>query len=483
MRDGDAVDRIGRARAAQAGWAARTVAERVRALRPLRHAIAQRMDEIIDVLSAEVGKPPMDALAGDLMVPLEQLRFYERRAQRILRPRRVGAPWPFYVGTSFVEISEPHGVVLVFAPWNYPLQLSIVPAATALFAGNSVLLKCSEHTPRTASLIKELFLAAGLPPDLVQISCEPPEEAAPLLEAGPDLIFFTGSSRNGQAIAMQAARRTIPCVLELGGKDPALVFQSCDLARTVNGLVYGAFVNTGQACIGTKRIYVQQPIFDEFLRLFLERVALLRTGTAIESDLGPIRVEAMREPMREQVRDALARGATLHTSGPTDGDALAPTVLTGVPVDAALLTDESFGPVVCIAPFQSEDEAITMANASSFALSASVWTGDKDQATHVASRLQCGSCVINDVIRSIGNSHASFGGNKSSGYGRYHGAEGLRTFSHTKTIMTAYLLRRTEVHWFPSRQRTFDQVRAILHLRHGGGLLDKIKALARMFRR
>jgi hypothetical protein len=134
--------------------------------------------------------------------------------------------------------------------------------------------------------------------------------------------------------------------------------------------------------------------------------------------------------------------------------------------------------VICIAPFQSENEAIALANSSAFALSASVWTGDKAQARRVASRLDCGSCVVNDVIRSIGNSHAAFGGNKSSGYGRYHGAAGLRAFSRTKTIMTTYILRRTEVHWFPSRQRTYAQVRAVLRLRHGRGLLDKIKALA-----
>jgi len=478
MSAGDAADRMARARTAQVGWGSISVTERARALRPLRRAIAQRMDEIIGVISAEVGKPPMDALAGDLMVPLEQLRFYERSAHRILRPRKVGAPWPFYIGTRFFEISEPHGVALVFAPWNYPLQLSIVPAATALFAGNAVLLKCSEHTPRTASLIEELFLAAGLPAGLVQVSCEPPEEAAALLEAGPDFVFFTGSTRNGRAVAATAAAQMIPCAMELGGKDPALVFDSCDLARTVNGLAFGALMNSGQACIGAKRIYVQQPIFDEFLRLFLQRTALLRTGTTIESDLGPIRVEMVRQRLNEQVQDAIARGATLHTPPPADGDAPTPAVLTGVPANALLLTDESFGPVICIAPFQSENEAIALANSSAFALSASVWTGDKAQARRVASRLDCGSCVVNDVIRSIGNSHAAFGGNKSSGYGRYHGAAGLRAFSRTKTIMTTYILRRTEVHWFPSRQRTYAQVRAVLRLRHGRGLLDKIKALA-----
>ncbi|MGD0797013.1 MAG: aldehyde dehydrogenase family protein [Acidobacteriaceae bacterium] len=478
MRAEEAQSRLARARSAQVNWAALSVTQRARALRPLRHVIAQRMDEIIGVISAEVGKPPMDALVGDLLVTLEQLRFYERRASHILRPRRVGAPTPFYWGTRFVEISEPHGVVLVCAPWNYPLQLSLVPTATALFAGNAVLLKCSEHAPRTARLIEDLCATAGLPRDLVQVSCEPPDEASALLDAAADFIFFTGSARNGRIVAAKAAAQMVPCVMELGGKDPALVFSSCNLERTVKGLVYGAFSNSGQVCIGTKRIYVQQPIFDEFQRLFLEKLHLLRSGTTVESDIAPIRLQTVRWQMLDQVRDAIALGAKLHTPEPAGTEAIAPAVLTDVPAGAALLTDESFGPVVCIAPFESEAEAVVLANSSAFALSASIWTARSTQATRVALQLDCGSCVINDVIRSIGNPQAAFGGNKSSGYGRYHGAEGLHTFSRVKSIMTVHRLSRTEIHWFPFRRRTFAQLRWVLRLRHGRSFLDAVKNLA-----
>jgi len=450
-------------------WARLSVAQRARALRPLRYAIAQRMDELIEVISGEMGKPPMDALSGDLLVTLEQLRFYERHAAHLLRPRRIGKPWPLYMGTSFVEFSEPHGVVLICAPWNYPLQLSVVPMATALFAGNAVLLKCSERTPRTARLIEELCAAANLPRNLVQVSWEGPEEAAALLEARPDLVFFTGSSRNGRTLATKAASLMIPSVLELGGKDPALVFDSCDLPRTVNGLVYGSFSNAGQVCVGTKRIYVQQPIYEDFLRSFLERVGQLRVGTAIESDLGSVRFDAVRQQLREQVDDAVARGAVLHTLQ-SQTDQTTPAVLTNVPLDASLLCDESFGPVVCIAPFAAEAHAIAMANKSEFALSASVWTGDKRQAERVTAQLQCGSCVVNDVVRSVGNPQAAFGGNKSSGHGRYHGAEGLRAFSRVKSVMTARLRLSKEIHWFPSQAHTFALVRRLLQLRHRGNL-------------
>jgi acyl-CoA reductase-like NAD-dependent aldehyde dehydrogenase len=473
-----AANRLARARTAQTLWAQLSAAQRAHALRPLRHLIAQRMGEILDVLSAEVGKPPMDALGGDVLVTLEQLRFYERRASTILRPRKIARSLIFFSGTRFLEVLEPHGVVLICAPWNYPLQLSVVPMATALFAGNAVLLKCSERTPRTAQLIAELCIAAGLPQDLVQVSYETPEDAAALLAAGPDLVFFTGSNRNGRLVATQAAQQMILTVMELGGKDSALIFDSCDLQRTVNGVAYGSFSNSGQVCVGIKRIYVQQPIYNEFLRLFVDRVAQLRTGTSVASDIGPIRVDGVTSRLCTQVEDALARGARIQTPWPGNPNQAIPVILTDVPAEASLLLEESFGPVVCIAPFQTEADAIAAANSSAFALGASVWTRNKSQAQRVARQLHSGSCSVNDVIRSIGNPQASFGGNQASGYGRYHGAEGLRAFSRIKTIMISTLQLRTEIHWFPFAASTFTRVRALLQFRHRRGLLNKIKALS-----
>jgi acyl-CoA reductase-like NAD-dependent aldehyde dehydrogenase/uncharacterized protein (DUF2141 family) len=469
-----------RARRAQAQWVRLTTAQRAQPLRRLRYSIARRMDEIVQVISDEIGKPAMDVLAGDVMVTLELLRFYEREAARVLKPVKRGKPWFFYSGTRFVEITEPHGVVLVFAPWNYPLQLAMVPAATALFAGNAVLLKCSELAPRTSQLIEELCADAELPEDLVQVSCELPEEATALLDCRPDFVFFTGSSLNGRLVAVKAASLMIPTAMELGGKDAALVFNSCNLERATNGLAYGGFSNAGQVCAGTKRIFVQQSIYDRFLREFVEKVSRLRVGTNTESDIGSVRFERVRERLRDQVEEAIQAGAQVHTPWPWDQDIAAPVVLTNVAADAALLQEETFGPVVCIAPFNAEEDAIEMANSSPFALSATVWTADDAQGKRVALRLQCGSSSINDVIRSIGNPEAAFGGNKSSGYGRYHGVEGLRTFSRVKTVMATADRRRTEVHWFPFRAETFARFRGLLELRHSGTIADRIKAFTKL---
>jgi acyl-CoA reductase-like NAD-dependent aldehyde dehydrogenase len=475
-------DRIAQAHAAQAEWAKRTPAQRITILRPLRHAIAVRMDEIIEVISAETGKPPMDALAGDIMVTLEHLRFYERHSSHILRPHKISRSRLFFGSTRFTESLEPHGVALIFAPWNYPLQLALVPMATALFAGNAVLLKCSEHVPRTAQLIRDLCAGAALPTGLVNVSNEPPCEAGELVDLRPDLIFFTGSNRNGRAVAARAAALMIPTVMELGGKDPAIVLESCDLERTVNGILYGAFSNSGQVCVGIKRIYVQQRIYDEFLRLFLGRIAQLRTGTSVESDLGPIALAFLRDRIQAQLADALARGATLQTPPPTSATLSGPIVLSNVPAGTAILLEESFGPIICIAPFVTETEAIVLANCSAFALSSSIWTRDSSQARRIAAQLHCGTCSINDVIRNIGNPHAAFGGNRSSGYGRYHGADGLHTFSRVKSIMAVTSPRPTEAHWFPFTSRTFTRLRTVLQLRHATGLHNKLRSLANLWK-
>ena len=329
--------------------------------------------------------------------------------------------------------------------------------------------------------MKKLCIGAGLPEGLVQVSCEAPKAAAALLlECRPDFVFFTGSSRNGSMIAARAAELTVPVAMELGGKDAALVFDSCDLERTVNGLAYASFSNAGQVCVGAKRIYVQQEIYPDFLRLFVDRIAALRIGKTVESDLGPVCFDAVRQRLREQIEEALSRGAKLHTAWRSDTDATVPAALSDVPEDTALLMEESFGPVVCIAPFENEADAIPLANASAFALSASVWTGDRAQGERVALRLQSGSCSVNDVIRNIGNPQVAFGGNKLSGYGRYHGAEGLRTFTRLKTVMTVDRPRRTEIHWFPFQARTFALLRRLLQFRHGKGL-RRWKALGGMW--
>lgn len=481
MTPATAVEVLARARASQPAWASLPVSRRCRALAELRRELARRCDDIARIIAQETAKPFLDALSGDVLVTLEHLRYCQLQAARALRPRRVRRSRLLYAGTRFEEHREPHGVVLIFAPANYPLQLSLVPAATALVAGNAVILKCSERTPATAAMIDALCLAAGLPRDLVQVLDEVPEAAAHLIAAGPDLVFFTGSTQNGRQVAEHAARHMIPGVFELGGKDPALVFADCPVERAVEGVTYGAFSNAGQVCIGIRRLYVEASIYGEFVTRLKDRIALLRVDDSDDADLRPL--SAGIQPMLPvQIQDALNRGASLlwPTNGCVSGET--PTLLADVPADARLLTEEFFGPVLCVAPFRSETEAVALANASVFALGSSIWTSDRSRARRVAAQLSSGSCAINDVIRNVGNPWSAFGGNRSSGYGRYRGEEGFRAFTRVKSIMAASHRRRREVHWFPFRGRTARQLAAVLRIRHGGrGVVGRLMRMFPLF--
>jgi acyl-CoA reductase-like NAD-dependent aldehyde dehydrogenase/uncharacterized protein (DUF2141 family) len=456
---------MSRARTAQPAWAALRVKERCACLAKLRREIAQRCDSISAVIARDTGKPLLDALAGDLLVSLEQIRYYERNAAEILHPRRTGKPLFMLPGTRFETLYEPHGVALICGPSNYPFQLSVIPMVTALAAGNAVILKCSDQAPDTARLIADLCAGAGFPHDLVQVIEGGAKVAEALLDAGPDFVFFTGSSHHGQIVAQRAAQHLIPTLLELGGKDASLVFADCHLDRAVNGIVYGAFANAGRVCVAVKRVYVQDSIFGEFVAKLTARTAELRVGYDPESDLCPLPPSQIHTH-DVQVRDAIERGArVLFPSDDWLSDG--PVVLSNVPLNALIMAEESFGPALIIAPFHDEHEAVALANASTFALSSSVWTRDTRRARRVAAQLSAGSCAVNDVTRVIANPHVAFGGNRKSGYGRYHGPEGLRAFSRTKTVMFANNRSANQINWFPFTGMTRKRLSQLIRFRHG----------------
>jgi 4,4'-diapolycopenoate synthase len=463
------------ARTAQPAWAALKIKERCAYLGRLRREIARQCDSISALIARETRKPLLDALAGDVLVTLEQIRYYEHHAANILQSRRNGKPLILFHGARFETHFEPHGVALVCGPSNYPFQLSVIPTITALAAGNAVILKCSERAPETAALIAELCARVNFPQNLVQVIHGGPDEAEALLDARPNFVFFTGSSHHGQMVAQRAARHLIPTVLELGGKDASLVFEDCLLDRAVEGIAYGAFSNSGRVCVAVKRVYVHESIFETFVAKLKARIAVIRVANEPDSDLFPLSSVALSMHL-EQVRDALSRGATqCFPADDTTGGG--PVLLTDVPAEARILTEESFGPALIVQPFRDEAEAIALANSSPFALSSSVWTRDGARARRVAARMSAGSCAVNDVIRVIANPYASFGGNGKSGYGRYHGPEGLRSFSRIKTVMHTKDRSASQINWFPFTGRTSKQLIQLIRLRHGAGDL-----LARMSR-
>jgi acyl-CoA reductase-like NAD-dependent aldehyde dehydrogenase len=464
---------IAAARQAQRGWRALDVAQRARVLLRFHGALYERRAEVAAVIERENGKPPVEALS-EVMVTLDFARYYARRnVLRILRPvSRTASGPPMWRKRVHIG-EEPYGVIGVISPWNYPLMLSAAIVLPALVAGNAVVLKPSEFTTETGLLLDRLFDDAGLPPDVLQVLPGARATGAALIEQGCDKIFFTGSEATGRKVAVECGARLIPCVLELGGSDAAIVLDDADLERTAEGLVWGRFSNSGQTCVAPKRVFVESGVYDRFASLLAERVRRLHAGTDRSAvDLGPLIRPEQTDLVREQLDDALARGAQVAAAGHPVGDhVFAPVLLTGVTPDARVLREETFGPILPLVRVRDDDEAVSRANDSAYGLSASVWSRNRRRALAVAARLDTGSVVVNDSVIVAGMSDVPHGGVKASGSGRAHGVAGLRECVRTKTVVVERLPRLRQVWWYPygpGLREALDAAIVALHDRNWG---------------
>lgn len=446
------------AREAFRSWSGLSLDERIQYLRRLRLYMADHLDEIAETISNDTGKVKVEALVADLLPILDALEHIEKHAPRILKKQKQPTPILLIGKSSYIEYL-PRGVVLVISPWNYPLHLAMMPMISALVSGNTVILKPSEITPLVGKLVEQLFERVHFPSGVVQVAHGGKEVGAALTESKPDYIFFTGSVRTGQIIQAQAAKDLIPTTLELGGKDPMIVFADANLERAVKGALWGAFTNSGQVCMSTERLYVERSIYDAFVSMLIDEVHQLRQGFGIDDDVGSMTSPAQLSIIKEQLEEALAQGAELRTGSfpaewQTDQGLFVPlTVLTNVNQSMKVVQEETFGPLLPIIPFDTEEEAVQLANDSNYGLNASVWSADLTKAKRVSSRLVSGAVAINDVIVTIANHHLPFGGAKHSGIGRYHGENGLRIFCHEKAVMIDRGTKRSEVHWYPYKEK------------------------------
>jgi acyl-CoA reductase-like NAD-dependent aldehyde dehydrogenase len=468
---------VDRARAAFPAWRDTPLPARLAALRRLKNLLIEEADEITRVVVAATGKVDLEALAGDVLTSVAVLDYYAEHAAAILAPeaRPGGVLFP---GSAFTVEWPPLGVVAVIAPWNYPLQLALVPTVTALAAGNVVVLKPSELTPTVGALIAALCRRAGLPADVVQVVQGAREVGQALVAAGPDKVFFTGGAAAGRAVMAAAAARLIPVDLELGGKDPMIVFGDAHLERAVGGALYGGCANAGQLCVSVERLLVERGVHDRFVADLTVAADRLRVGQGRDADVGAIISPAQRALVAAQLDEALAAGARPTAPVRWDGPFLRPVVLTGVTPQMRVWREESFGPLLAVVPFVDEDEAVRLANDSDYGLNASVWTSDLARGARVARRLVVGSCAVNDVVKNIGNPHTPFGGTKASGFGRTHGPEGLRAFTRPLALMTNDGRARRERNWFPYGPEVYAAVRALLDTVYGdGGALRKARSV------
>jgi acyl-CoA reductase-like NAD-dependent aldehyde dehydrogenase/uncharacterized protein (DUF2141 family) len=460
-----------KSREAFKNWSAKSTDERLSLFSKLKENILLHIDEIISSIITDTKKAPLDALGGDILVTLETIRFIEKNGKRALQNRKIPKPGFFFWGTEFYEEFNPYGTVLVLAPWNYPFQLSMVPALSALACGNTVILKCSELAPKTAKTIEKLFELSGFPKNVIQVVDGGPELGTELIDLLPDKIFLTGSLTAGKSILKRAANNIIPVHLELGGKDVMIVFSDASLERAISSACYGAFSNSGQVCVGVKKIYVHTSVLDFFVEGLKRETSELRRAQDYLGELGPLVKKENVVKIKDYIEKSIKEGFRLETGLSIEGSFVGPVILMETqknerPNDT-LESDEVFGPVVSIVPFETEEDAIKSANRSPFGLSSSVWTKDIAKGKRVAKELVVGSCSINDVVRQIANPYAPFGGEKLSGTGRYHGQDGLRTFCRQKTVMISTSRKKKEINWFPFRRKTFDQLKRVIRFRHG----------------
>ncbi|HWH07898.1 MAG TPA: aldehyde dehydrogenase family protein [Candidatus Thermoplasmatota archaeon] len=478
----DVLAAVARARAAQPAWAARPVRDRLAALDRFRALLLADRRGMAEQVTRETGKPLTEALGVDVLITLDAAAWVVRNAEKVLAPEVLRLGNPLFVGRVSRVEREPLGVVGVVSPWNYPLAIPASNALHALAAGNAVVLKPASLAPLTALRMARLFHEAGVPGDVLQVVVGSGRVAGEaLVDADLDHLVFTGSVPVGKAVEQRLRERGVSSCMELGGSDPALVLHDAPCEDAVRGVVWGRFTNAGETCAAPKRAYVHRSLLDRFVADATRAAAALRLGDPMrpDTDVGPLTdPDGVRE-MAAFVEDAVKRGARVLCGGKPRPDLgpqwFEPTVLVDVPPDARVVTEEAFGPILPIVPFDDEDEAVRLANGTPFGLSASIWTRDLERGQALARRLHAGTVTLNDVAYTYAANETPWGGVKDSGHGRTHGRWGLLEMTRMRHVNVVPPSRPLGGTWWfpytPALRELFDQGARFLY----GGAGDKAR--------
>jgi len=460
-----------RARKVQPSWAALPIEERARLLRRVLATVVERQDEIVETVMRETGKARNEAIAMEVFAACDSLAYYAKHAPRFLRSEKKRLHGMLRLVKKLRIYYRPLGVVGIITPWNGPFILGLNPCAQAIVAGNAVLLKPSEVTPFSGRLVADVFESAGLPDGLLQALDGDGETGAALVEAGVDKVAFTGSVATGRRVAEACARQLIPCSLELGGKDPMVVCADADVESAAAGALAGAFMNTGQYCCGTERVYVVDEVADAFIGAVVRRAAKLRQGAEGEFDVGAIFWQRQLEVIESHVADAVERGARIRVGGRRNPDLeglfYEPTVLADVTQDMRIMREETFGPVLPIMRVRDEEDALRLANDTRYGLSATLWTRDSSKAAELAQRLEAGGVCINDMTVTYGCHEAPFGGLKESGIGQVNGEVGLKAYCHALPVIEDRFGGRQARNFYPYTVKKDQGLQKLIRMLYG----------------
>ena len=462
------------ARAAQPAWAAMNFDARAKVFYRARKWLVDNRDRVARTIVAETGKTREDAMLAEVLFIADSFGYWAKSAPKHLKDEKVRSHSPFMLGRKLMIRYQPRGVIGVIGPWNYPLTNCFGDGIAALAAGNAVVFKPSEITPMSTMLMQECMREAGLPDGVMQVATGRGATGAALIEH-VDYVMFTGSVATGKKVAATAAETLTPHSLELGGKDPMIVLRDADLERAANGAVFWSMANGGQICQAIERVYVEEPIYQEFVDKVVEKTGKLRQGVPGEPgavDVGAVTFAPQADLIEDHLKDAVEKGAKVLVGGKRGegpGRFFEPTVVVDVDHTMKLMTDETFGPILPVMKVRDEDEALRLANDSRYGLNSSVWTKDIAKGEQVADRIEAGSTCVNDANVNYAANALPFSGWKESGIGVRHGGAGIQKYCKTHSVLVTRFGPKRDVHMFPYRKSTTRMLGRLFRLLWGRG--------------